>query len=115
MNITASNTGNNNYLGTSATQTLLISVRETVDTTKSNPTLTFTAIPNLTVGQKYTLIATSNSPVAIIFTSSDTNKVSIRGNTATAKAIGNVVITASQEANATYNPATAQQTVTVIN
>ena len=114
VNITASNTGNNNYLGTSATQTLLISVRETVDTTKSNPTLTFTAIPNLTVGQKYVMTATSNSPVTIIFTSSDTNKVSIRGNTATAKAIGNVVITASQEANATYNPATAQQTVTVV-
>ena len=114
VNITTSNTGNNNYGGTSATQTLLISVRETVDTTKSNPTLTFTAIPNLTVGQKYVMTATSNSPVTIIFTSSDTNKVSIRGNTATAKAIGNVMITASQEANATYNPATAQQTVTVV-
>ena len=113
VNITASNTGNNNYGGTSATQTLLISVRETVDTTKSNPTLTFTAIPNLTIGQKYTLIATSNSPVAIIFTSSDTNTVSIRGNTATAKAVGNVMITASQASNATYNVATSNQNVTV--
>ena len=112
VSITAYNNGNNNYLGSSVTQTLRIVGAN--DTTKSNPNLTFTAIPNLSIGQKYVMTATSNSPVTIIFTSSDTNKVSIRGNTATAKAIGNVVITASQEANATYNPATAQQTVTVV-
>ena len=112
VNITASNTGNTNYLGAFATQ--IFTITEANNPNKTNPTLTFTAIPNLTVGQKYVMTATSNSPVTIIFTSSDTNKVSIRGNTATAKAIGNVVITASQEANASFNPATAQQTVTVV-
>ena len=112
VNITTSNTGNTNYLGAFATQ--ILTITEANNPNKTNPTLTFTAIPNLTVGQKYVMTATSNSPVTIIFTSSDTNKVSIRGNTATAKAIGNVVITASQEANASFNPATAQQTVTVV-
>ena len=112
VNITTSNTGNTNYLGAFATQ--ILTITEANNPNKTNPTLTFTAIPNLSIGTRYVMTATSNSPVTIIFTSSDTNKVSIRGNTATAKAIGNVVITASQEANASFNPATAQQTVTVV-
>ena len=109
VTIAATQEGNENFNAATATQNVTV-----INSTKLIPSLTFTAIPNLSIGQKYTLIATSNSPMTIIFTSSDTNKVSIRGNTATAKVLGNVVITASQEANATYNPASATQDVTVI-
>ncbi|MDI9357159.1 MAG: T9SS type A sorting domain-containing protein, partial [Chitinophagaceae bacterium] len=114
VNIIAYNTGNINYAGTFTSQTLLVSVSETVDTTKRNPTLTFTAIPNLSIGTRYVMTATSNSAAAIVFTSNDERIATVSGNTLTAVSTGTAVITASQEANATYNPATAQQTVTVV-
>ncbi|MDI9355741.1 MAG: FG-GAP-like repeat-containing protein [Chitinophagaceae bacterium] len=109
VTITATQEGNENFNPATATQNVTV-----INSTKLIPSLTFTAIPNLSIGQKYTLIVTSNSPVPIIFTSSDTNKVSIRGTTATAKAIGTATITANQVENTEYNAATAQQTVTVV-
>ena len=114
VSITAYNTGDHNYSGTSAIQTLIINGACFCSTPrKTTPVITFAAIPNMSIGQRYVLMATSNSAAAIRFTSSDTNKVSIRGYTAMAKTVGNVVITASQEENIEYNAATATQNVTV--
>ena len=110
VSIDAYNTGNSDYLEASAPQILTIKA----PTTKTTSILTFSTLPTLSIGQRYTLIATSNSPVPIIFSSANTNIISISGNTATAKAIGNVVITASQQANAQFNLAITRQTVTVI-
>ena len=112
VNITASNTGNNNYLGAFATQ--ILTITEANNPNKTNPTLTFTAIPNLSIGQRYVMTATSNSAAAIVFTSSNERIATLSGNTLTALGTGTAVIIASQEGNAQYNPATAQQTVTVV-
>ncbi|MDI9355662.1 MAG: GLUG motif-containing protein [Chitinophagaceae bacterium] len=111
VSITAYNNGSSNYLGTSIIQAFTI--RNLNNFTKTTPTLIFTSIPNLSIGQSYTLVATSNSHSSITFTSSDTNKVRVKGNTALAKADGRVTITASQEGNIQFNSAIAQQTVTV--
>ena len=105
VSITAYNTGNENYQEASATQMLLIN-----DPRKRNATITFTIPLVLLLEKSYILTATSNSPMPIIFIASDTNTVSIRGNTLTAKANGTVIITASQEGNAEYNAGTAHQT-----
>ncbi|MDI9356119.1 MAG: GLUG motif-containing protein [Chitinophagaceae bacterium] len=110
VNITAYNNGSNNYLGTSITQTFTIYHPDSFTKT----TLTFTAIPNLAIGQSHILAATSNSPVAITFITSDTRIATVNGSTLTAVAIGTAVITASQARNPQFNPATTQQTVTVV-
>ena len=60
-------------------------------------------------------MATSNSPMPIIFSSTNTNILSISGNTATAGVTGSVTVTASQEANAEYNVTIDQQSVSVVN
>ena len=92
----------------------ILTITEPNNPNKTNPTLTFTALPNLTIGQKYVLVATSNSPMPIIFSSTNTNILSISGNTATAGVTGSVTITARQEANAEYNAAIDQQSVSVV-
>ena len=111
VNITASNTGNTNYLGAFATQ--ILTITEANNSNKINPTLTFTALPNLTIGQKYVLVATSNSPMPIIFSSSNTSIAMVSGNTLTSVGAGTSTITAIQDANAQYNSATAPQNVTI--
>ena len=113
VNITAYNMGNSNYSGAFATQALIIN--ELNNPLKTNPTLTFSDLPYLSIGQKYVLIATSNSPVPINFVTSNVGKISITGNTVLAKTTGNVIVTAIQAANAAYNSATATQNITFIN
>ncbi|MDI9356985.1 MAG: T9SS type A sorting domain-containing protein, partial [Chitinophagaceae bacterium] len=81
---------------------------------KTNPTLTFSAVLNLTVGQKYVMTATSNSAAAISFTSSDVRIATVLGNTLTAVAVGTVTITAGQQANTQFNAASATRVVTII-
>ena len=104
VSVTAYNMGNENYQEASVTQMLLIN-----DSRKRNATITFTIPPFLLLKKSYILTATSHSPMPITWTLSDTNTVSIRGNTLTAKAVGFVTITASQEANAEYNATITQK------
>ncbi|MDI9356160.1 MAG: hypothetical protein QM536_03925 [Chitinophagaceae bacterium] len=106
VNIIASNTGNSNYVEASATQTLFIE--------RMQASLTFTAIPNLTIGDMYTLGATSNSSASITFTSSNDRIASINSNTLTAVDAGTVTITANQEGNTQYNATTSQKIITVV-
>ncbi|KQB39101.1 Pectinesterase [Flavobacterium daejeonense] len=72
----------------------------------SNPTPTFSnfSVPNKTVGDAaFTLTApTSNSDGVFSYTSSDTNVATISGNTVTIVGAGTTIITANQEATATY-------------
>ncbi|MDI9355747.1 MAG: T9SS type A sorting domain-containing protein, partial [Chitinophagaceae bacterium] len=112
VNITAYQVGNENYLQAYEIQTLTI--REPNDPRKINPSLTFTAIPTLTIAQKYVLTAISNSHGVITFISSDDKIVTVKGNTITAARTGTAFIIASQEANIEFNSAIAQQTVTVV-
>jgi hypothetical protein len=82
-------------------------VDQTLTVNKANQTITFTALPAKVFGDpNFALDATSSSGLPIIYTSSNTNIVTINGNTATIVGAGSTDITASQAGNANYNPAT---------
>ena len=57
-------------------------------------------------GESYTLTATSSSGLAVTYKSSDENVAKIEGNVLTVLGVGDVTITASQNGNDAYEPAT---------
>ena len=106
--ITASQFGNDNYNpATPVEQTLII--------TKANQIITFEALEAkpINVGS-FDLMASSNSNLAIEYSSSDESVATISGSTVTILSIGSTIITASQSGSDNYNPATpVEQTLTV--
>jgi hypothetical protein len=107
--ITASQVGNPNYnAAASVTQTLTVN--------KANQTITFNPLPpkNL-LDVPFPLTASSNSPVAITYTSSNTSVATIVGNIVTLVGAGSTDITASQPGNANYNTATSITQILTIN
>ncbi|MBO5728282.1 MAG: T9SS type A sorting domain-containing protein [Paludibacteraceae bacterium] len=58
-------------------------------------------------GQSYPLTATSSSNLDVTYTSSNENIAKIEGNVLTVLGVGNVTITASQNGNDAYEPATS--------
>mgnify|MGYP000641442505 CR=1 FL=1 len=83
---------------------------------KQDQSLSFAAIPVLTYVANKTLRLEATSSVKltpVTFTSGNTAVATVAGNILTIKQAGTTVITASQAGDATYNPATAAQTLTV--
>ena len=98
--ITSSQAGNANYnSATGVTQNLIVD--------KVDQTLTFNALSSKTFGDSdFQLTATSDSNLAVSYTSSNTNVATISGNTVTIIGAGTTTITANQVGNSNYNPAT---------
>jgi len=106
--ITASQTGNNVYLAApSVTQTLTV--------TGISQTISFAPLPAKTFGDAdFVPGATTNSALAIAYTSSNTTVATIVNNNIHIVGTGTAVITASQSGNSTYYAATSvNQTLTV--
>ena len=83
---------------------------------KQNPSLSFPAIPAQTyvANKTLTLAATSSAKLTpITYLSSNTAVATVAGNILTIKQAGVATITASQAGDATNNPATAVQNLTV--
>ncbi|WP_185153298.1 hypothetical protein, partial [Fulvivirga lutimaris] len=89
--ITASQTGNDNY-------TAAADVVQTLTVTKANQNITFDALAARTVGDAdFDLNATGGaSGNAITYTSSDASVATVSGNTVTVVGAGTTEITASQ-------------------
>ena len=89
----------------------------TANITKANQTITFDALPALNTSSptvNLNSFASASSSLALTYESSDSNVVSVSGNTLTVVGVGTAVITASQAGNLNYNAATnATQNVTV--
>ncbi len=85
---------------------LTVSVQATL-TKLTQSIVGFGAIPNLNVGNTFTLtgVTGGESGNPVIFTSSNPAIATVSGNVITAIAVGNVTITASQEGNTGYEPA----------
>ncbi|MEO9966390.1 MAG: T9SS type A sorting domain-containing protein [Reichenbachiella sp.] len=76
--------------------------------------ITFEDIGNKFVGsESFELVASSDSGLDVIFTSSDPDIVSINGTTATVVSEGSVTITAVQEGNCDYLEAESEQELTI--
>ncbi|KGO84599.1 hypothetical protein Q765_20730 [Flavobacterium rivuli WB 3.3-2 = DSM 21788] len=76
------------------------------ETGLANQTITFNALTPIMYGDtNVSLTATSTSGLPISYTSSNDAIATISGNTITATGVGTVTITATQEGDATHNPA----------
>ncbi|MDT3404765.1 MBG domain-containing protein [Mucilaginibacter terrae] len=112
VTITASQPGNATY--NPAPEVLQSFTVVPATPTKFNQTITFATIPNKTVDDPdFTISASTNSSLPIVFTSSNTAVATVNGNTVHIVGQGNVTITASQAGDATYYPATATQSFVV--
>jgi len=82
---------------------------------KQNQTIAFAPLPVKTYGDPaFALGATASSGLPVTYTSSNTSVATVSGTTVTIVGAGTTTITASQNGDATYNPATAvARTLTV--
>lgn len=105
--ITASQAGDASY--NAATN-----VERSLTVNKLDQTITFGALATKNFGDAdFTIAATTNSGLAITYTSSNTAVATIVDNTVTIVGAGTTTITASQEGNGTYNAAAVTQNLTV--
>lgn len=75
-------------------------------------TITFSAIPNKVYGAaSFDLDATASSGLPVTYSSSNTDVATISGNTVTIVGAGQVTITAAQEGNTSYKPASSVERV----
>lgn len=100
--ITAAQSGNGNYnAATSVNQDLNV-----LSSSKLNQSITFGALSDVTYGDaNFNLTATASSSLPVSYISSNTSVATVSGNTVTIVGVGTTTITASQEGDATYNPA----------
>ena len=103
--ITASQTGNTNYLAASP-------ITNSVIVNKGSNTITFTSPTNNTSTNFSTngtipLVATSSSGLTVSFTSGNTNVLTITNSTAFMHGTGTTTITAAQAGNINFNAATS--------
>ncbi|CAD5270370.1 MULTISPECIES: T9SS type A sorting domain-containing protein [unclassified Imperialibacter] len=105
--ITASQTGNENYLAAA-------SVEQSLVVNKAGQTITFEPLAAKTYGDPaFELSATSSVGLPVTFSSSDPAVVTVEGNSASIVKAGAVTITASQAGNDNYNAASAEHTLTI--
>lgn len=101
-------TDSNNYVSP-LTNTVILVV------TKASQTLTFPPLANGIVGGSLTLTATSDSGLAVSYTSSDPHVATVTGTTLNYVGVGLVTITASQAGDNNYEPASDEsQTFSVL-
>jgi hypothetical protein len=95
--ITAQQSGNDQFAAASLTRTLTIS--------KANQSITFANFGAVHISDDITLSATSTSGLPITFSSDNTTVATVEGNILTIHAAGTAMITASQAGNDNYQPA----------
>jgi len=99
--ITASQTGDSNYLAAT-------NVQQTFTIAKANQAITFGPLSNKTTSDPpFPVNATASSGLAVAFAAS--GQCTVSGNTVTITATGSCTITASQSGNSNYNAATNVQ------
>ncbi len=106
--ITASQPGNTNY-------NAAVDVPQTFTVNKADQTITFATLPVKKFGDAaFALSATSSSPLAVNYISSNTAVATVFGSTVTIVGAGSTTITASQPGDGSYNVAPdVPQTLTV--
>ncbi|WP_420316349.1 Ig-like domain-containing protein [Ekhidna sp.] len=100
VTVTISQTGNENYNGTSATESF-----DVTDPAKQDQTITFSAIEDKVFGdESFQLSASSSSDLDVSFTVVE-GPISLDGNTVSITGAGTAIIAANQAGDDTYNPA----------
>jgi hypothetical protein len=110
-NVIANQSGNSNYLAASP-------VNQSTLTTRANPTVSFTGAPATAPYQStFTLVATTNSTAAAVITTNNPGTCPLSASSSPSsvtvmKDAGTCKFTASWQADANYNAATATQSTT---
>jgi hypothetical protein len=109
--ITASQAGNANYNAATPVDQILV----VTSASKLNQTIDFDPLADVTYGDApFELTATASSSLPVSYISSNTDVATISGSTVTIVGVGSTDITATQEGDIDYNPATPViQTLTV--
>ena len=108
--ITASQAGNSTYAAAAdITQTITV-----VAAGNQPQMITFTLADTGTVGASLNLTATASSGLEVSFASSDPDIAAIEGGRLVLKALGTVIITASQAGNAAYAAATSVERTIIV-
>ena len=81
--------------------------------TKKSQSITFVAVPTITVGKTGIVSASTDSKLAISYTATPQNICTLNGTTITGNAVGVCTITANQAGNANYNSAQKTQNISV--
>jgi len=84
---------------------LLLCIAPSQSYAQLSQTITFPAITDKTYGTTFTVTATASSGLPVRYESSNTNIITISGNTVTVVGVGTAYITAYQDGNATYSAA----------
>lgn len=86
-----------------------------INVAKADQVVTFNPPTNhvLIAGRKFNLVASADSKIPVTFTSLNTNVVSVAGNVATLRGVGEAVLTARNSGNANYKPVELTRTITV--
>jgi hypothetical protein len=110
VTITASQAGDSNWYPATGSQPFIVTA-----TPRADQTITFTALPNKTaLDVDFDLNATADSTLPVSYASSNAAVATISGVTVSILAEGVTTITASQDGNGSYNPASfATQDLTV--
>ena len=103
--ITAIQPGNSSYIMASATQSFTVS--------HASQTLTFPAIPPQFFNTSIGLVATSNSGLPVVYSTTTSTVCTVAGAVATLSTVGTCTILATQAGNATYLAASARQSFAV--
>ncbi len=107
--ITASQAGNATYANA-------IDVPQSLTVNKGDQTITFNALPNVTIDDvDFNLTATASSGLAVTYVSSDPTVATVTGNVVSIVGLGTATITASQAGDTNWNAATdVLQSLTVV-
>ena len=109
VRVTASQAGDDYYAAASSSISFTVT-----DPSLQDQTITFEALPGKVMGDPaFDVTATTNSDLAITFTSSDETVATVSEQTVTIVGAGTTTITARQTGNNTYRAASASQVLTV--
>lgn len=111
--ITASQSGDDNWLPASATITLSPDGNHLINSTQTPQTIDLTVVSPLSIGQQAAFTASASSGLPVDVSSTDTDVATISNGKLVAVAPGNVLIVAVQEGNATYAKASVGKLVVV--
>ncbi len=110
VTVTAAQEGSSNYNPAID----VVRTFDVLDLSKQEQTLSFDEISGKTFGDdEFELVASASSSLSVIFTSSDSEIISIDGNIASINGAGTATITASQQGDDTFNAVSSSQEVTV--
>jgi len=85
------------------------------DPTKIDQTISFATLPAVMCGGSFALTGSATSGLSVRYTSSNPSVATVNGNVVTPTGVGTTIITATQNGDSNYNPATPVPRILTVN